>query len=306
MINLTLRQLRSVQAIHRHGTISGAARTLGLTSPAITLQIKQLEETLGLALFDRSSGGMRLKEAGACVLAAANVIDTALHDMEAEIEALKGLRRGRIRLGVVSTAKYFAPSVLAAFADEHPDVDVELTVGNKSRIFDELRDYSIDIALMGQPPRDLPVRASVFGEHPLVIVSRPDHRLASQHKIARNELLGERMIARERGSGTRRSLEVFTRDVPELLDDRLLELDSNETIKQSVMAGLGIALISAHTIATELDLGRLVVLDVVGTPIRRQWFVVTRADRTPTPAETAFWQFLLRRGERFLPVLPKS
>ena len=301
---ITLRQLRSVQAVNRLGTIAAAARVLGLTAPAITLQIKQMEEEFGLPLFDRTSDGMRIKEAGACVLAAANAIEHALRDMRDEIDALKGLQRGRVRLGVVSTAKYFAPSILAAFGAEHPGIDIELEVGNKSRIAEDLRTMALDIALMGTPPRDLPVQARVFGDHPLVVVAAPGHPLAARHSLTLQDLAGHRMLVRERGSGTRRSLELFVRDMPELLDDRLLELDSNETIKQSVMAGLGIAFLSAHTVALEVELGRLVILNVAGTPIRRQWFAVTRADRVPTPAESAFWDFLMRRAARFLPVLP--
>ena len=155
---ITLRQLRSVQAVNRLGTIAAAARVLGLTAPAITLQIKQMEEEFGLPLFDRTSDGMRIKEAGACVLAAANAIEHALRDMRDEIDALKGLQRGRVRLGVVSTAKYFAPSILAAFGAEHPGIDIELEVGNKSRIAEDLRTMALDIALMGTPPRDRRVR----------------------------------------------------------------------------------------------------------------------------------------------------
>ena len=196
---ITLRQLRSVQAVNRLGTIAAAARVLGLTAPAITLQIKQMEEEFGLPLFDRTSDGMRIKEAGACVLAAANAIEHALRDMRDEIDALKGLQRGRVRLGVVSTAKYFAPSILAAFGAEHPGIDIELEVGNKSRIAEDLRTMALDIALMGTPPRDLPVQARVFGDHPLVVVAAPGHPLAARHSLTLQDLAGHRMLVRERG-----------------------------------------------------------------------------------------------------------
>lgn len=298
---ISLKQLRSVTAIGRHGKIVAAAADLGLTPPAVTLQLQQLERNCGLTLFDRTPDGMRATAAGLAVLDAARTIDERLRVLADEIDAIKGVRRGSLRLGVVSTAKYFAPRLMAAFMAEYPDIEMKLIVGNRAETIDSLKDHDIDIALMGRPPGSVAVRAVVFGDHPLVIIAAPDHPLVKRRGLAKDEVGRESFLVREQGSGTRISMEIFMRDVPGWLERQWIELDSNETIKQSVMAGLGVAFISGHTVASELETGRLALLDVVGMPIRRQWFAVTRSDRAMTPAMTAFHSFLARDGARYLP-----
>jgi len=303
MKNITLRQLRAVAAVQKAGKIIFAANELGLSQPAVTLQLRDLEATLGTQLFDRTSEGMRPTAAGLAVAEAAKAIEERLLVMADDIDAIKGVRKGALRLGVVSTAKYFAPRIMAAFMKQYPDVDVSLFVGNRAETIASLNNHSVDVALMGRPPREVPVRAASFGEHPLVFVAPPDHPLAKQKQISKERIGQEKFLVRERGSGTRISLEICLGDRPGRIDELGTELDSNETIKQAVMAGLGLAFISAHTIAQEVELGRLVVLDVVGTPIRRQWFSVTRADRSISPAMKAFETFLSSEGNRFLPVI---
>ncbi|MBP0614831.1 LysR family transcriptional regulator [Jiella mangrovi] len=305
MRNLTLRQLRSIQAISRHGTIAAAARKLGLTAPAVTLQVKQIEEDAGLALFDRTSDGMRLTVAGRAVLAAANSIETSLRALSDEIDSIKGVRSGTINLGVVSTAKYFAPRLIAAFLGLYPEIEVRLTVGNRHEVVAELKNYKLDIALMGRPPLDFPVDSTFFGDHPLVIIADPAHPLTRQHGIRRDRLLEETIIIREHGSGTRAALEGFFAGKTDRLFARSVEMGSNETIKQAVMADLGIAFISAHTIAFEVEMGRLAVLDVAEMPIQRKWYAVCRQDRIAAPAEKAFKAFLVERGANHLPVLQR-
>ena len=303
MRNLTLRQLRSIQAISRQGTIAAAARQVGLTAPAVTLQVKQVEEDVGLALFDRTSDGMKLTGAGTAVLAAANAIETVLRGLSEEIDSIKGVRSGTINLGVVSTAKYFAPRLIAAFREAYPEITVKLRVGNRHDIIAELRDYKLDIALMGRPPTEFPAASTFFGDHPLVIIADPAHPLVGTRDIARERLLAETIIIREQGSGTRTSLEAFFAGDLERLAACSVEMGSNETIKQAVMAGLGIAFISAHTIAFEVEMGRIAVLDVAEMPIRRKWYAVCRQERMPAPAERAFKQFLVERGAKHLPLL---
>ncbi|WP_102959990.1 LysR family transcriptional regulator [Mangrovicella endophytica] len=303
MRTLTLRQLRSIQAIHQHGTIAAAARVLGLTSPAVTLQIKQLEGDCGLLLFDRTNEGMILTAAGRAALKAANAVDTVLRALDDEFDALKGVRAGSIRLGVVSTAKYFAPRLIAGFRAEHPDVDIRLLVGNRADIVAKLGAYELDIVLMGQAPTEFPAQSTVFGDHPLVMIARPDHPLTRERQIPRARLLQETIIIREPGSGTRKSLELFFASVPGSLERNSVEMGSNETIKQAVMAGLGIAFISAHTIGFEVEMGRLAILDVVDMPVRRQWFVVSRKDRAESPAEKAFHAYLSQHGPEHLPLI---
>ncbi len=255
----------------------------------------------GMALFDRTSTGMRPTDAGRVVIEAALAIEERLRVLSDEVRALSSGRKGRLRLGVVSTAKYFAPSIIAAFQREFVDVEMTLLVGNRSEIIDGLRDHMIDVALMGRPPREVTVRSVMFGSHPFVIIAPPQHRLAGVRAIRKEELAQEGFLVREPGSGTRTALDIFLSELPGRPETGGLEMGSNETIKQAVMAGLGIALISAHTFALEVEQKRLAVLDVEGMPIWRQWFSVSRAERTLTPAMKAFEDFLLARGSDFLP-----
>lgn len=305
MRNLSLRQLRTVQVVARCGKIVSAAKELGLTSPAVTIQLRQAEEELGLALFDRLKEGLRPTAAGLAVIEAAAFIDDRLRQLGEEIDAIKGVRAGSLKLGVVSTAKYFAPRMMAAFMRQNPNVEVLLQVGNRSEIIEKLRTHEVDIALMGRAPQDMPVTAVPFGDHPLVIIAPPDHPLANVRDISKHQIARENFLIREHGSGTRISLEIFFSDVPGRVEALGLEMGSNETIKQAVMAGLGIAFISAHTIEAEVETGRLIILDVAGMPIRRQWFAVTRADRVLAPAMAAFKAFLLSNGAMHLPLVGK-
>ncbi|MHB1102955.1 MAG: LysR family transcriptional regulator [Devosia sp.] len=301
MHNVTLRQLRAISAVHRTGKIVNAAKELGLTQPAVSLQLRDAELAAGVPLFDRTADGMRPTAAGLAVVEAAQAVEERLRIMADEVGAIVGGRKGTLRLGVVSTAKYFAPAMMAAFMREHPDIEISLWVGNRAETIDSLKDHRIDIALMGRPPREVPVRSALFGQHPLVIVAPPDHPLAAARRIAKERIAQEHFLVREPGSGTRISLDIFLSELPGRIENLGVEMGSNETIKQAVMAGLGIALISAHTIAQELEAKRLTVLDVDGLPIMRQWFSVSRTDRSLTPVMTAFEEFLQREGAHFLP-----
>jgi DNA-binding transcriptional LysR family regulator len=305
MKNLTLRQFRTIQAIATHGRIINAAKVLGLTAPAITIQLRQAEEEVGLELFDRTADGMRPTAAGLAVIEAAQALDERLRVLDDEIDAIKGVRAGSLRLGVVSTAKYFAPRLMAAFMKEFPDIDMRLLIGNRAETIAKLKNHDVDIALMGRPPKDVPVHASAFGDHPLVIIAPPAHPLARARDISKERIAQENFLIREHGSGTRISLEIFFSDLPGRIDDLGLEMSSNETIKQAVMAGLGVAFISAHTIAFEVEAGRLVILDVAGMPVRRQWFAVKRSDRATSPAMDTFLDFLMRKGAAHLPLLER-
>jgi LysR family transcriptional regulator, low CO2-responsive transcriptional regulator len=204
---------------------------------------------------------------------------------------LKGLRGGHIAVGVVSTAKYFAPALLARFQQRHPGVRVTLAVNNREVIVRELEKNEIDVAIMGTPPQRFATEAVPFAEHPLVIIAPPEHRLARARRIPLAELAGERFLVREQGSGTRSSMERFfaERDFAPKIHN---VMSSNETIKQAVMAGMGLALISRHTIGLEAHAGRLVELAVAGLPLMRRWYVVRRAGRFVSPAAAAFIAFV--------------
>lgn len=306
MINASIRQLRTLLALRQHRKISTAANALGLTSPAVTIQLRQLEEELGTQLFIRTRTGTIPTETGQIALEAAQRILDELETLEERILERRGLRAGRVRLGVVSTGKYFAPRLIAAFNAAHPGIDITLNTANRSDVIAMLERHEIDTALMGRPPKHFGVRATLFGDHPLVFIANPAHPLARRRDILRQELMRQKFIVRERGSGTRASFEFFMAAEGGEGELTMTEMDSNETIKQAVMAGLGVAFISGHTIEQEMRAGTLAVLDVEDTPIRRQWYSVRHADRSPTPAMLALDDFLRRKGPEILPILEKT
>jgi DNA-binding transcriptional LysR family regulator len=303
MRQLTFRQLHAVLAVNRLGKITLAARDLGLTPSAVTLQIQQAETELGAVLFERRREGFRATAAGLAVISAAQAIDARLNQLADDLAAVRESGRGIVRFGAVSTAKYFAPAIAAAFMAAHPGIEVRLRIGNRASIIADLAERHVDIALMGRPPWQVPVQSVLIGEHPQVIIAAPDHPLAGARAIAKRRIAEETFLVREHGSGTRSSLEMFFADLPGRSDHLGPEFGSNESIKQAVMAGLGVGFISAHTIAAEIANGRLVVLDVVDTPVRRQWFAINLSDRTSSPAMNALRDFLVHRGAQFLPPL---
>jgi DNA-binding transcriptional LysR family regulator len=301
MIDLTFKQLEAVREVARTGTVVKAAAILHVTPAALTSRIKLLEDYLGLALFDRTGNRLRPTDAGREAIAATARIDRVVADLGDTLEAMKGLHGGRVRFGAVSTAKYFAAELIAAFLRQHAGIDLQLVVGNRAETNESLRNYDIDIALMGRPPSDFAAESEPFGPHPYVMIASADHRLARMKRVPKEELSDQKFLVREEGSGTRNIFEYFL-SVQMIKPPKVtVEMGSNETIKQAVIAGLGLSLISAHTIASEVAAKRLAILKVEGLPIVRQWFEVRRADRDLPPAGSALWMFIAKKGHTFLP-----
>jgi LysR family transcriptional regulator, low CO2-responsive transcriptional regulator len=298
--DLTLRQLRALGAVHTMGSVTGAARSLNLTQPAVTLQLRNLEALAGLPLIQRTGEGMRLTDAGREVMTLTERIEAALVDCERTLDMIAGRSGGHVSIGAVSTAKYFVPFAIAAFAKRHPKIDIALSIGNREDIRQALRGYDLDIAIMGQPPPDVPVEKRLLGEHPHVVVAAADHWLAGDRGLAVVDLTYETFITRERGSGTRMLMEQFFQ-AGDLQPKIGMEMDSNETIKQAVIAGLGVAFISLHTVASEIQDGRLVTLDIAGLPVMRQWYAVRRLDKELLPPAQALLEFFGEEGSRYLP-----
>ncbi len=302
---VTLKQLRALTAVHQTGTISGAAGVLNVTPPAVTQQLRQLEEVVGMPLLERTARGLRPTVAGGELLDAAGRVELALSDCGEALEALGGIDSGRVSVAVVSTAKYFVPMVLADFLKVHPNVEIRLQIGNRETMIAALRNFESDFAVTGRPPEDLELESAVIGDHPHIIIAPPDHPLAARKALDFAALAGETFLLREHGSGTRLLMKrLFT--AAGLNPDLGMELGSNETIKQAVMAGLGIALISAHTVAAELQDRRLASLDVVGLPVVRQWFVVRQTAKRLLPAPQTLWDFFTTRGAALLAELSSS
>jgi len=297
---LTIRQLRALAAVHRHKSVTAAARQLHLTQPAVTLQIRNLQALAGLPLIQRTGDGMLLTEVGREMLALSERIEAAITSCETAIDMIAGKTAGRISIGAVSTAKYFVPFAISGFSKLYPRVDISLFIGNRQEIGTALRGYDLDIAIMGRPPVDIPMNVHLIGDHPHVIIAPTGHRLARKTRLALSDLAGETFLTREPGSGTRGLMEQLFESA-RLSPTIGMTMSSNETIKQAVIAGLGIAFISAHTVATELDERRLVTLDVDGLPVVRQWFVLSRKDKVLLPPAQAMLEFLSAEGARFLP-----
>jgi len=300
MKNATLRQLRVFAAAARHQSFGKAAEELHLTPPAISMQIRELEEQVGLPLFDRSGRQVALTVTGEYLLVYVRKVLATLKDAEDAIARFRGLETGRVSIGMVSTAKYFVPRMLAQFRQEHPAIEVKLAVGgNREQLVALLRANEVDLAIMGRPPRELATRAEPFAVHPHSVVTAPDHPLTRIGHAPASLLANYEFIIRETGSGTRAAMEKFFAD--HRLQPRVaMEMTSNETIKQAVMAGMGVSFLSLHTIGLERRAGLLAVPDVEGLPVLKRWYVVNTLSKTLSPAAEAFRYFILEEGERFL------
>jgi LysR family transcriptional regulator, low CO2-responsive transcriptional regulator len=297
--HVSLRQLRVFDAAATLGSFSKTAELLHLTQPGVSMHIKELETNAGLPLFERIGRKLFITEAGQELLTRAREILRALKDAEDVLDGLKGLRRGRINLAVVSTAKYFVPRLLARFGKSYPQLEIRLAVNNRNSVIEQLTANEIDLAIMGRSPQTLDTIAEPFAQNPHVIIAAPDHPLAARRRIPVETVAKETFIVREPGSGTRLAMQKFfdDRQVPCKVG---MEMASNETIKQAVMAGMGVSFLSRHTIDLELQTHRLIVLDVRGTPVIRQWHVAHLAKKRLSPTAAGFREFVLTHGRELL------
>jgi DNA-binding transcriptional LysR family regulator len=303
--DISIRQLRALAALSASGSITAAASKLHLTQPAVTLQLRNLQGLAGLPLTQRTGDGMILTDAGREVLALSERIEAAMAACATSLDMMAGRTGGRISIGAVSTAKYFVPFAISAFSKLHPKIEISLTIGNRAETIAALRGYDLDIAIMGRPPAEIEMDVNLIGDHPHVIIAPTDHRLAQQSRLTLADLAGETFLTREPGSGTRGLMEQLF-EASGVQPRTGMEMSSNETIKQAVLAGLGIAFISAHTVATELAEQRLTVLNVDGLPIIRQWFVLNRKDKVLLPPAQSMRDFLAVRGAEFLPQMQRQ
>ncbi|WP_226581440.1 LysR family transcriptional regulator [Acuticoccus sediminis] len=301
---LTLKQLRALVAVSECAGVTAAADKLRLTAPAVSMQLKSLETLLGVELFDRPA--WTPNAFGRELIAAARRVDWELQGACARIAALQSGKAGRVVFGVTSTGKYFTPGLMARVNSAMPELDLSLVVGNREAIMAGLAEGRIDFAICGRPPRVPIVDAAVLGDHPHVWITPPSHPLARLKTIVPAQLMDEVFLIREPGSGTRMLMERLLARAGDTLPARTIEFDSNETIKQAVIAGLGIAFLSAHTITAELDARRLTVLPVAGTPVVRQWFLIRPVDRPPSGALARVIEFVVGLNGAFLPAYPRE
>jgi len=294
VVHITFRQLQVFETVARHLSVTRAAEELHLTQPAVSMQIKQFESAIGLPLFEQVGRRKFLTHAGHTMRHYSRLMTQQLMEAVEALEELKGIEGGHFKVSVASTVNYYATRILANFCREYPTVRINLDVTNREELLRQLELNETDIVLMGQPPESLDVVAEPFKDNPLVIIAPPGHRLARRRKtVSLAELEGETFITREEGSGTRLAMERSFEDYGISLSSKI-ELNSNEAIKQSVEAGLGLGFVSAHTLELELELGRLKVLKVEGFPIVRRWYIVHRCGKRLSVAAREFKACVLK------------
>jgi DNA-binding transcriptional LysR family regulator len=299
MLNVTIRQLRVFATVARHLNFARAAEELHLTAPAVSMQIRDLENVVGLPLFDRGGRKVSLTMTGEYFLVHARRMLGSLKNAEDLIARLRSTQTGRLVIGMLSTAQYFLPRLLAGFLKTHPGVEVNLTVGNRETLVESLHRNEVDLAVMGRPPKELDTRAEPFAIHPLGIVVAADHKLAQLPQVPVSMLANEPFIIREAGSGTRIAMESYFRE-HRIAPPRIMEMPSNETIKQAVIANMGLSFLSLHTVVLELQAGLLRVLNLEGLPLKRQWHLVHAHARTLSPPAEAFRYYVLESADAFL------
>lgn len=299
MKNITIRQIKIFLSITKHLSFSRAAEDINITVPAVSLQIKEMESNLGISLFSRENKKVGLTAGGEYFLLYARRVMSTLNEADIMMERLRGSRSEVLRIGLVSTAQFFLPLILVEFKKEFPTTRIRLEVRNRQQLFQLLHDGEIDIAIMGQPPKEIDTRIEAFAEHPHLFIAHPNNYLAKETQIEPKLLNQFELITREAGSGTKVIMENY------LLEHGISPLvsmvaSSNESIKQTVAANLGISMVSLHTVKDELLNGKLIALDIQHTPVFRTWHVVALNKRHSSQAAEAFRYFILEKGSDLL------
>jgi len=299
MKNATLRQLKVFEAVARNLSFSRAAEELHLTQPAVSTQVRKLEEHAGLPLFEQLGKKIHLTPAGAQMLQSSRAIIQQFQEVEEAMTQFKGVSGGKLNVTVISAGDYFFPRLLVEFARRHSGVTLNFGVCNREELLGQLAENRTDLAIMVRPPLDADTVAEPFAPHPYVVVSAPDHPLTAKKRIPVSRIAREPFIVREKGSDTWNSMEdAFGTHLAQL--NIAMEIKSTETIKQAVMAGMGVSFLSAHTISRELQAGSLAVLDVQGFPLMLNWYVVHRRSKRLPPVAQAFKRFLMKDGAALL------
>jgi len=299
MKNLTLRQIKIFMSAAKHNSFSRAAEELHITVPAVSLQIKEMEEDIGVSLFTRENRKVGLTSAGEYFLIYARRVYSTLNEAATMMERFRGTQFRHLKIGVVSTAKYFVPQMLVEFKKDFPSLQIKIEARNREQLVELLRDGEIDIAIMGLPPKEIDTRAERFANHPHVFIASPNNPLVNKINIPAEALAQYEIISRESGSGTRQLMEKYFAQ-HQIVPVVSMEMSSNETIKRAVMADLGISFVSLHTIGSELAHKQLAVLDIQDTPIIRTWHVVALNKRSASQAAEAFRYFMLEKGGTIL------
>jgi DNA-binding transcriptional LysR family regulator len=291
VIHATLHQLKVFEATARQGSFTRAAEELFLTQPTVSMQVKQLTKAIGLPLFEQVGKKLYLTDAGRELFSACQDIFGRLDQLEMRVADMKGMKQGQLRLAVITTAKYFVPRLLGPFCRIYPGIDVSLIVTNHEQVIERLSDNQDDLYIMSQLPEHMDIEAYPFLDNPLVVVAPRNHPLAGQKNIPIARLIEEHFIMREPGSGTRRSVQKLF-DQEGISVRVRLELGSNEAIKQAIAGGLGLSVLSRHTLTPEGSNSELTVLDVQGFPIHRNWYAVHLSGKQLSVVTSTFFDYL--------------
>ncbi len=302
-LNITFRQLKVFESAARQLSYTRAAEELHLSQPGVSMQIRQLEEALGLTLFEQIGKKMHLTTAGREIFSYSQTIGHLLEEAEVVVEELKGVKSGQLAISVATTASHFATRLLAAFSRRYEGVTISLDITNRASLREQLDNNEPDLVIMGQPPEGVEVKSDTFMENPLVVIAPARHPLSEEKNIPLKHFEDEHFVVREAGSGTRSAIQRFF-ETHGVTFHTGIEMSSNEAIKQAVEAGLGLGIVSIHTLELELETGRLILLDVEDFPIIRHWHIVQRSGKRLSPVALAFKEFVLNEAEQFIR-LPK-
>ena len=301
-MNVTFRQLRLFLALAETGSVSGAARAMHVTQPTASMQLREISEAVGLPLYEVVARRVHLTEAGVELARTARLMAAEWEAFGQRIDGLKGLTRGRLKVAVVSTAKYFIPRLLGKFCTQHPDIDISLEVLNRDGVVGRLRENLDDLYIMSRPPDDIDLEDDVFLPNPLVLIASPSHPLARRRGLQLPALRGTRFILREQGSGTRLATDAHFRK-QRFTPTQRLELGSNEAVREAVAGELGVAVISVHALAERPASQGVVILDVQGFPIQSQWHIVYPRGKRLSPIAQVFRQHLVDQAGQWAPAL---
>jgi LysR family transcriptional regulator, low CO2-responsive transcriptional regulator len=291
-MHATFRQLKVFEAVARHLSFTRAAAELHLTQPTVSMQVKELSEQVGMPLFELVGKKVFLTDAGRELQSSVREVFDAWDRFEMTVANLKGMQRGKLRVAIVTTAKYFIPRLLGEFSLAHPDVEVALEVANRDAVIERLAANLDDIYIMGVPPPGMAITSEPFLENPLVVIAPITHPLVGKKRIPLNKLADQRFIQREKGSGTRLAAERFFEEQGVPLTIKM-DLGTNEAIMQGVAGGLGLAVLSTHAIGNHPDEAGVAVLDVQGFPLKRSWYIVEPQGKKLSVVATAFHDYLL-------------
>jgi len=298
-MHVTLRQLEVFSAVARNKSFTKAAEALHLSQPGVSMQIKQLENSIGLPLFEHVGKKIYLTDAGREMYSYSQGVSHLLDEAEDVLETLKGVQSGKLAISVATTASHFATRLLAAFSQRYEGVTISLDITNRKSLQSQLENNEPDLVIMGQPPEGVEVESEAFMENPLVMIAPSNHPLVKEKDISLQRFEDEHFVVREVGSGTRSAIQRFF-DEHSVSFHTGIEMSSNEAIKQAVEAGLGLGIVSIHTLELELETGRLVILDVEDFPVMRHWHIVQRSGKRLSPVAQTFKQFVLEEAEQFI------